>query len=782
MMHKLSSIKRNLGFIHLSARSAVETWAAIRNGSKGPMGPFIRVASLVLGHCTPAVALLCLAFCRHYYRIYKSSGFRGLSLYTKAASIAVMRAAGSDKLSHTNDFGVRVGLTKGGIPRFIPSWIRKQIKLGDPLWIRVVMTLLGVYRVLPFEGVPSVATIVRPWTGKSPKGHKDFVPVFFSRFPGDPSRVLFKSFTWRWLRILKSAPGASGRTSIQTSMSVMFKSLICLWDDGPLREAFTAVGNILGFERIIAKMDKSYFLIKSDPSLESYFLKMGQKGDRYLGRLGMKAEPGKARIFAMVDYWTQCLLHPLHEELFKALRKVPQDCTFDQGRGVNDVMKAVRDGTTRVYSFDLSAATDRLPVTIQRDLLDFLLPGLGEPWRVLLVGRKYKCGLTASLPKDVTYSVGQPMGAYSSWAMLAMTHHYLIQFCATEVGFLDWFTDYRILGDDVVIWNREVALRYLALMRELGVDIARHKSIVSRNGSAEFAKRYIWKGVDCSPIPLKEAGIARTSLAALAEFIQRHAPTVRLGTFLSFLGKGYRAKSRSGSSFLAMGRSTALPLIFMSQPGLSSWSVENWYNWIALTAVGVSDSPVSYWTIFAKLAEYFDPQKDRNRSKIRRSVEGNIGEKPAYSFIEKILGIEESDEEYLSLRGSSGSAWNYGDEYGSALAKLEYLYEDVHTSLRVELARRSSDLKVEKLLGWLNVKAEFSEEGVSACMTACLEAGLPLTLSDRWEEKAAETLNWRPGSAEDPSETVVRTSKWMHFWTFGQYTKGSSSRFNKSLK
>jgi hypothetical protein len=25
------------------------------------------------------------------------------------------------------------------------------------------------------------------------------------------------------------------------------------------------------------------------------------------------------------------------------------------------------------------------------------------------------------------YSVGQPMGAYSSWAMLAITHHYIVQ-------------------------------------------------------------------------------------------------------------------------------------------------------------------------------------------------------------------------------------------------------------------------------------------------------------------------------------------------------------------
>lgn len=35
-------------------------------------------------------------------------------------------------------------------------------------------------------------------------------------------------------------------------------------------------------------------------------------------------------------------------------------------------------------------------------------------------------------PKGIYYSVGQPMGALSSWAMLAMTHHALMQFAAAK--------------------------------------------------------------------------------------------------------------------------------------------------------------------------------------------------------------------------------------------------------------------------------------------------------------------------------------------------------------
>lgn len=34
----------------------------------------------------------------------------------------------------------------------------------------------------------------------------------------------------------------------------------------------------------------------------------------------------------------------------------------------------------------------------------------------------------------VRYAVGQPMGALSSWAMLAITHHFLVQYASMKCG------------------------------------------------------------------------------------------------------------------------------------------------------------------------------------------------------------------------------------------------------------------------------------------------------------------------------------------------------------
>lgn len=55
------------------------------------------------------------------------------------------------------------------------------------------------------------------------------------------------------------------------------------------------------------------------------------------------------------------------------------------------------------------------------------------------------------------------------------------------------FNEYAVLGDDVVIANPQVAEKYEWLLGQLGVAISKDKSLVSKNGSLEFAKRFFGK-------------------------------------------------------------------------------------------------------------------------------------------------------------------------------------------------------------------------------------------------------------------------------------------------
>jgi len=78
---------------------------------------------------------------------------------------------------------------------------------------------------------------------------------------------------------------------------------------------------------------------------------------------------GKTRVIAIGDYFSQTVLKPLHTYLYNALKKIPQDCTFDQGR-----FKERMKGCEIYYSADLSAATDRFPIVLIKLLLAALLP------------------------------------------------------------------------------------------------------------------------------------------------------------------------------------------------------------------------------------------------------------------------------------------------------------------------------------------------------------------------------------------------------------------------
>lgn len=97
----------------------------------------------------------------------------------------------------------------------------------------------------------------------------------------------------------------------------------------------------------------------------------------FMGKLAVVFDQaGKARVVAISNFWVQCMLRPLHLAIFSLLRRIPMDGTHDQEAPLRLLIAEAPVGT-KFYSFDLSAATDRLPIDIQRDILNILSPGLG---------------------------------------------------------------------------------------------------------------------------------------------------------------------------------------------------------------------------------------------------------------------------------------------------------------------------------------------------------------------------------------------------------------------
>lgn len=301
-----------------------------------------------------------------------------------------------------------------------------------------------------------------------------------------------------------------------------------------------------------------------------------------LGKLGFLPEPaGKIRVFAMVDSLTQMLLKPLHDAIFEVLRKIPQDGTHDQHAPARNLAEY---GLKHFWSYDLSAATDRFPISLQQALLAILLgPEVARAWRSILVDREYKVPrfisdkqrVPRSTPVSVQYGAGQPMGAYTSWAVFALTHHFLVQYAHWKAyGKLEWFCLYALLGDDVVIAEGKVAKNYLLLLREIGVEVGLAKSLISSNGTFEFAKRTYRSGVDLSGISLEMMAASVTDATVLETYVEAAQPRgVKHALRLALQVLGYGGKALCGLPNLVNLRSRLQGLaVLFTRPG-STWGL-----------------------------------------------------------------------------------------------------------------------------------------------------------------------------------------------------------------
>jgi len=230
----------------------------------------------------------------------------------------------------------------------------------------------------------------------------------------------------------------------------------------------------------------------------------------------------------MVDCLTQSAMKPLHDTLSCLLEKLPNDGTKNQELSFERARsRSILAGCS--FGYDLSAATDRLPIKIQESILFGLLVTLGFPtkdserlanlWVKILTDRPFNI---PSVPQgvedvqnlvgsDVYYTVGQPMGVLSSFNMLALTHHIIINSCINSCKInlykskVTWSELYEITGDDIVIFNEVLAEEYVKTMNSLGLTINLKKSVVSKHKAAgEYLKRTWIRDIDVGQISWKQ--------------------------------------------------------------------------------------------------------------------------------------------------------------------------------------------------------------------------------------------------------------------------------------
>jgi len=199
-----------------------------------------------------------------------------------------------------------------------------------------------------------------------------------------------------------------------------------------------------------------------------------------VGKIGFIQEPGyKLRAVANPARVYQEALRPLGRCLFDTLRSLPWDCTHRQDYPIPAIQGALQRHQM-VYSVDLTGATDYFPLELQAYVLNSIVNPVFRP-HVELFTRISKSPWRFG-EGFLTWTKGQPLGLYPSFAAFAMTHGLLL-YALNGYRHEDSFF---VLGDDVVILKSDLYHRYLDALCELGCPISEHKSICSAS-LAEFA-------------------------------------------------------------------------------------------------------------------------------------------------------------------------------------------------------------------------------------------------------------------------------------------------------
>lgn len=434
--------------------------------------------------------------------------------------------------------GTPVGLARNRIPKLIPLLIRRGIANGDVLYMRLMISILNGYKAL--EGThkeQDLESVLGPHPELDPKIEEEFrifcKEVFWPKvIKGYASKAQWKKITECNFRISDTdsvyIPLRAGPNAKQGLFGAGFDALA--WTLEPVNWPIEWA-KAQGDTRTPKVFDSALSGITPEFIRKFFGERKGKPYQVVTGKLELLPEPaGKVRTIAIVDYWTQRLMSPVHEWMMEVLKLLPTDGTFCQEEATRSFARFVSLSDRRLYSIDLKSATDLIPIALYRHVLSGIWnEHTVDLWISLLTDRWFRVPDSKLVSQElrgrlVQYGRGQPMGTLSSWPSMALVHHALVLFSAQRAGYdPTHFVDYRVLGDDNCTCGDEAAMSYVETASALCVPTSTAKTL---DGCLFiFASQIFWKGINISPLSLKE----ELGIASYAQRLEQALRAVRRG-------------------------------------------------------------------------------------------------------------------------------------------------------------------------------------------------------------------------------------------------------------
>jgi len=416
-----------------------------------------------------------------FFRIKKHEGTLQASIRAKKFYDAALRYAAGLEVTPIPF----IKSDKDGFPRALKAF-KKHLD-GSLSSKRAALTILQLYKLVESKADFSTDSITGEYKGTTK-------PWWLASFDAELRREFPEQELQRRVSMLKPSLHVSGKKG-PNGPALMTAPI----DREAIRgtELEYAIGEL-------AKLTENVYL---DALLVETFLEPLEQPTHRRRKLShstirLKHEPGgKTRVFCVCDYFSQSALSPIHNYLMDWLRNQPQDGTNEHSKAA----LAVKDWTDgrygkNLWSFDLTTATDRYPRFLERRVLEAVFgEEIARNWEVVIASRQFDTPNGGT----VEFATGQPLGALSSWAAFAVTHHIHIRTAGRLCGRRPL---YRMIGDDITIAkDKEVAQLYISMMTDLNVPFSGPKSILPLQMKgfpvAELAKRVFCNGAEITPIP-----------------------------------------------------------------------------------------------------------------------------------------------------------------------------------------------------------------------------------------------------------------------------------------
>lgn len=369
-------------------------------------------------------------------------------------------------------------------------------------YINLIFSAISIYRHFKVKTVPNSETINGKYTGKDLDLviNNDFSPEKLNQWT---KKLLSNNKINKEINLTIYSGNASSPNSNASATKLL--------DDvaGVLNNK-SIYHSIIGLATHFKNGDEFCYLVNTlteNIQIDKSFMK-----DKICSRLfHFTANGGKARMIANVDWLSQSALSGIHFFLFDLLRTIDSDFTFDHKKGIPYIMNnkefLSKASNKNFFSIDLSAATDRMPRVLQGEILKSILNELnydGESISKHWLGILDRVYSTVNSPinegRPIRYEVGQGMGLFTSWPIMAIMHHYIVNvICDVNVS------NYAIVGDDLLLYcSDEQYNKYIDFMTSIGLNVNPDKTIASQsqiNPTIEFARNYVIQGENVSIIP-----------------------------------------------------------------------------------------------------------------------------------------------------------------------------------------------------------------------------------------------------------------------------------------